>query len=126
MLAHKRCTCEEINVQAWIAWHECAVGVQGMMNGGMHPHLRNQGMHTRQQQYPDMGHGHPGMMMGPQGGQGQAGMLGVRRPASHMNGGAGMHPEEPPSKRYRKVITSVSSLSPARQVVPSFYCLLSS
>jgi hypothetical protein len=87
-----------------------------MMNGGMHPQARNPMMNARhhqqqQQQYGDMvyGGGNPGMM----GGQGPApsNVLGVRRSAAQMNGGGGMHPDEPPSKRYRKVISNVSPAS---------------
>jgi len=82
---------------------------------GMHPQARHPpGMHPRQQQqYSDMGHGNPAMMMGGQH-PGQGSALGMRRSASHMNGGGGMHVEEPPSKRYRKVISSVSLPSPCR------------
>lgn len=85
------------------------------MNGGMHPQTRNQMLQQQQQQQHRMqpyGNGmmyggNPGIVMMPQ--QQQQQTIGVRRSAQHLNAPSGMHPEEPAGKRYRKVISNVST-----------------
>lgn len=88
--------------------------MQGMMNGGMHTQATRAQMLQQQQQphrMPQYGNGmmyggNPGIVMMP---QQQQQTIGVRRSAAHLNAGSGMHPEEPATKRYRKVISNVSA-----------------
>lgn len=79
------------------------------MGAGMHPQTRSQlmqqqRMNQQQSQYANMMYNpNPSMMMTQQ----ALPPVGMRRPASEMNGGL-PHPNEPPGKRYRKVISNVS------------------
>lgn len=43
----------------------------------------------------------------------QSQTIGVRRRSAHMDATSGMHPDVPAGKRYRKVISDVSSLFPS-------------